>query len=252
MTYHRIKPRRDTAANWSSENPVLDDGELGYDTTNKKFKMGNGATAWNSLDFSEDATMLRTTDVDDTPVDGVTNAPVSSNWAYDHAANVTSLHLPDQSGGNGKILKTNGSSASWESVVSVLDLMSALSADHSYHGLTADLTAGTALALPNLCRVGSDGKMELTDADAAATMPGIALATESINENSSGIFLLVGFFRDDSWDWTPGGMLYASATPGALTQTAPSGSGDVVQIVGVAITADVIYFTPFNGFIELA
>lgn len=32
-----------------------------------------------------DATILRAADVDDTPVNGETAAPVSSNWAYDHA-----------------------------------------------------------------------------------------------------------------------------------------------------------------------
>jgi len=36
-------------------------------------------------------TLLATGDVDDTPVDGVTTAPVSSNWAYDHEAD-TSTH----------------------------------------------------------------------------------------------------------------------------------------------------------------
>ena len=33
-----------------------------------------------------DATILRQADVDDTPVDNVTTAPISSNWAYDHVA----------------------------------------------------------------------------------------------------------------------------------------------------------------------
>jgi hypothetical protein len=32
-----------------------------------------------------DATILKQADVDDVPVNGVTTAPVSSNWAYDHA-----------------------------------------------------------------------------------------------------------------------------------------------------------------------
>lgn len=41
--------RRDTAANWASNNPVLADGEVGYDSTNKLFKVGDGSTAWNSL-----------------------------------------------------------------------------------------------------------------------------------------------------------------------------------------------------------
>jgi hypothetical protein len=34
----------------------------------------------------EGVTVLRTTDVDDTPVNGATTDPVSSNWAFDHAA----------------------------------------------------------------------------------------------------------------------------------------------------------------------
>ncbi len=35
-----------------------------------------------------DATILKQADVDDAPVDGVTTAPISSNWAYDHVAAV--------------------------------------------------------------------------------------------------------------------------------------------------------------------
>lgn len=44
-----IKMRRDTTANWASVNPTLASGEIGYDTTLKQFKMGDGATAWASL-----------------------------------------------------------------------------------------------------------------------------------------------------------------------------------------------------------
>lgn len=41
--------KRDTSANWTSTNRVLLAGELGYDSTNKAWKLGDGATAWNSL-----------------------------------------------------------------------------------------------------------------------------------------------------------------------------------------------------------
>ena len=44
-----FKIRRDTAANWSSENPTLASGEMGLDQTNNFIKMGDGTTAWNSL-----------------------------------------------------------------------------------------------------------------------------------------------------------------------------------------------------------
>ena len=43
--------RHDTAANWAAENPVLAEGEPGFETDTGKLKMGDGATAWNSLDF---------------------------------------------------------------------------------------------------------------------------------------------------------------------------------------------------------
>jgi hypothetical protein len=50
-----IQHRRDTTSNWSSVNPVLAAGEIGYVTSGTdagKFKIGNGTTAWNSLAFS--------------------------------------------------------------------------------------------------------------------------------------------------------------------------------------------------------
>ena len=50
----RWQCKRDTAANWTSNNPVLLSGEWGVETDTKKLKMGDGATAWNGLayDFS--------------------------------------------------------------------------------------------------------------------------------------------------------------------------------------------------------
>ena len=44
-----FKVRRDTASNWSTNNPTLADGEIGLDKTNKYIKMGDGTSAWNSL-----------------------------------------------------------------------------------------------------------------------------------------------------------------------------------------------------------
>ena len=48
----RIRFRRDTAANWTSNNPTLTTGELGYETNTGKFKIGNNTNAWNSLPYS--------------------------------------------------------------------------------------------------------------------------------------------------------------------------------------------------------
>ncbi len=46
---HTIQSRRDTAANWILTNPVLAGGEIGFETDTHKYKIGDGATAWNSI-----------------------------------------------------------------------------------------------------------------------------------------------------------------------------------------------------------
>ena len=45
------KQRRDTASNWNSNNTVLLAGEWGIESDTKKFKIGDGTTAWQSLDY---------------------------------------------------------------------------------------------------------------------------------------------------------------------------------------------------------
>lgn len=47
----QIKLRRDTSANFTSKNPVLGVGEPAYETDTKKLKIGDGTTAYNSLDY---------------------------------------------------------------------------------------------------------------------------------------------------------------------------------------------------------
>ena len=46
-----IQIRRDTAANWTSANPTLAQGELGVETDTDKVKIGDGSTAWTSLGY---------------------------------------------------------------------------------------------------------------------------------------------------------------------------------------------------------
>jgi hypothetical protein len=48
----QIQIRRDTAANWTSTNPILAAGEIGYETDTKKLKIGDGSTAWTSLGYT--------------------------------------------------------------------------------------------------------------------------------------------------------------------------------------------------------
>ena len=47
----QIQVRRDTAADWTSSNPTLAHGEPGFETDTNKMKIGDGVTAWTSLDY---------------------------------------------------------------------------------------------------------------------------------------------------------------------------------------------------------
>lgn len=47
----KLQIRRDTASNWTSANPTLSAGELGFETDTLKLKIGTGSTAWSSLSY---------------------------------------------------------------------------------------------------------------------------------------------------------------------------------------------------------
>lgn len=47
----KILLRRDTSTNWSANNPILAAGQVGFDTTLGKHKIGDGTTRWNSLPY---------------------------------------------------------------------------------------------------------------------------------------------------------------------------------------------------------
>jgi hypothetical protein len=50
-TNAKILLRRDTSANWTSTNPILANGEQGYETNTGKMKIGDGVRNWSSLPY---------------------------------------------------------------------------------------------------------------------------------------------------------------------------------------------------------
>jgi hypothetical protein len=51
----KIQVRRDTSANWTSEDPVLAAGEFGFESDHGRFKLGDGTSAWSDLPYYETA-----------------------------------------------------------------------------------------------------------------------------------------------------------------------------------------------------
>lgn len=59
---YRFRLRRRSAANWTSINEVLLLAEMGLETDTRKFKFGDGATAWNSLPYASGLTTVNNSD----------------------------------------------------------------------------------------------------------------------------------------------------------------------------------------------
>ena len=134
-------------------------------------------------------------------------------------------------------------------------LTAAPGSDHTATGIKVTLTANENQAFGDVCRIGSDGDATLADADAAATSGALFMCLDTVTTGNPASYLAMGIARDDTWAWTVGGLVYLSTggtTGNTLTQTAPSGTGDIVQILGVATHADRMYFKPELVQIEVA
>jgi len=143
-----------------------------------------------------------------------------------------------------------------ENAAVVLD--PALSADGKYTGITRSGTAGAALAFGDLCYLDpTDSRWELADVNAAAGADGdargilgICVLTAAADGDPT-TMLLVGNVRADVAfpAMTINKPMYASETAGDITETQPTTTDAVIRIVGVALTADELYFNPSMDYI---
>jgi hypothetical protein len=54
----QLQQRRGTAASWTSTNPTLAAGEIGFESDTGKIKIGTGSTAWNALAYTASSTAV--------------------------------------------------------------------------------------------------------------------------------------------------------------------------------------------------
>lgn len=128
-----------------------------------------------------------------------------------------------------------------------IQLSGSLGTDDTWEGVSiTGKTAGATIAQWEAVYLDSSSTWQLADANGTGTYPARGLAVASYSSTNAAEVLVQGIARNDSWAWTPGGAIYLSGTAGGLTQTAPSTSGDKVQVVGYALDADRAYFN-FTG-----
>lgn len=121
-----------------------------------------------------------------------------------------------------------------------------LSADGTYSGATIAGTAGTTLAFGDLIYFAvADSRWELVDADSVTTAGAVLAGFCVLAAASDGdptVILLDGNIRADTAFpvLTVGAPVYAGTSPGDIQVAQPSGTDDVIHVVGFALTADSI------------
>jgi hypothetical protein len=179
------------------------------------------------------------------PVTDVTNGVLTSNGAGQMFFSST-ITAPTLSGS--VTLEENAS----------LALDPAGSADGKYTGITVTGTAGAALAFGDLIYLAAaDSRWELVDADSVTTcgavMTGMCVLAAA-GDGSATTILLQGIIRADAAfpNLTVGAPVYASTTPGDVQVAAPSGTDDIVHVLGYGMTANEMYFNPSTTYLTVA
>lgn len=86
----RMQQRRGTTEQWSSLNPILKAGEIGYNTTDGSIKIGDGIKPWTALPtFKPDDGSQGFTGVPEAPMDGKDYLRSSGGWK-----SVSEIHIP--------------------------------------------------------------------------------------------------------------------------------------------------------------
>ena len=244
-----LRHRRDTAANWTSNNPVMQAGQLGYETDTLKFKFGDGSTSWISLSY---ASSVSTGGISDGDKGDIVVSGSGATWTIDTGVVSTSkmggdvttagkalLDDVDASAqrvtlGLGSIATQNANAVSITggTLTGVVVSTGAYSSNvnETLMRIVRKSTAGTITKGQAVYVVGSTGThltVELADASTEATAATtIGVAAESISDVSDGYMLVAGLLTGLSTlptaSFTNGAALWLSETAGALTTTRPT------------------------------
>lgn len=95
-----IKLRRDTAANWTSSNPILAAGEPGLETDTLKIKYGDGSNTWANLSYQSVGNATFAT--------SATTANVALSVEVSNVANIGNIATINLDGNVGNVLAGNG------------------------------------------------------------------------------------------------------------------------------------------------
>lgn len=106
----KIQLRRDTVADWTSNNPTLAAGEFGWESDTNRFKIGTGSAAWNSLEYADTLKTLGDIAVTGSTISAPSNGDLTLTTSGSGKVNISDAYtLPSSDGSANQVLQTNGS-----------------------------------------------------------------------------------------------------------------------------------------------
>lgn len=131
------------------------------------------------------------------------------------------------------------------------------SADGKWTGISVTATAGYTQSFGDLVYLDpTDSRWEAVDANSAAGADGdargmLGMVVSAGTDGNACTILLHGIIRADAKfpTFTVNNPIYASETAAAVTQTQPTTTDVVIRVIGSALTADELYFSPSPDYI---
>lgn len=153
-----------------------------------------------------------------------------------------SHNVPDVAPGtSGNVVTSDGTN--WGSSAPSLTLSATTTS-----GVKIPLTSTESQIVGDACQIDVNGKAHLAKADAIANASAIVISAGIVSGSVANTYIVHGVVKlASSPSWTVGGLIYLSVTGtsgNTLTQTAPSGTNNVIQVLGIAIAADTMIFNP--------
>ena len=267
MALVQILLRRDTTTNWTDVNPVLGKGEPGWDLTAKILKIGDGTTAWNSLEqYGSDlptgvvsgSSQISFTGITDKPtlVSGSSQLTSSYDTRYVNESGDTmsgTLNVPNMSTDyitfdtTPETTSTNQGTFIWNTDEVTMDLIQNGTTLQLGQESQYNVRNNSGQLIPNGTPVMASGTLGTSGRITIAPMNGsspvyakyfLGLTTEDIANDADGKVTHFGKVREiDTTMWNEGDILYVSSSAnGELTNVHPT-APDMIMPVAFVINS---------------
>ena len=174
----------------------------------------------------------------------ITDAPVTGTWGRQRGTWVRSVNFEDMQRYVAPLYEdANADQGYIKNLAEDLTPQLGGNLDINGGGFKATFVAAEDIAIGEACYMNAAGQIALADASTAATAKTmVVMALSAVSLGGTGQFLLWGYHYLPGV--VSGDVIYLSITPGVVSNIPPTGSAEVVRVIGYATTTDQIFLSP--------